>query len=97
MGMSILVILQKHGFIKDFRQDQVEDKLIIEISLIQPVVIHHYKRVSKPGRRVYTDIKGIPIVLRGLGIVILSTPEGVISGQEAKKKKLGGEILCEVY
>lgn len=97
MGINILAILQKHGFIQDFRPDRVDDKSVIQITLIQPLVLHHYKRVSKPGRRVYTDVKGIPIVLRGLGIVILSTPEGVIAGQEAKKKKLGGEILCEVY
>ena len=61
------------------------------------VVINAIKKVSKPGRRIYTGADDIPTVKSGRGIVLLSTSKGVMSGQEAKKQRLGGEILVEVY
>lgn len=57
----------------------------------------HVKRVSKPGRRVYVGKKEIPKVLNNLGIAILSTSKGFMTGQEAKKQNLGGEFICEIY
>ena len=60
-------------------------------------VIQHIQRVSSPGRRVFMSSKKIPDVLNGLGIAVVSTSQGVMSGQEAKKLGIGGEVLCEVW
>lgn len=60
-------------------------------------IIRCLKRVSKPGRRIYTRKDDIPVVLGGLGINILSTSKGVLTGKKAKQEGVGGEILCEVY
>ncbi len=60
-------------------------------------VIRSIQRVSKPGLRIYVGAKEIPRVLSGMGIVILSTPKGVVSGETARREKLGGEILCKVW
>ncbi|MBU6389097.1 30S ribosomal protein S8 [Patescibacteria group bacterium] len=94
VGTAILGILKQSGFITSFEDGESGHT---SVSLSQPITVHHYKRVSKPGRRVYTKVGHIPTVLRGLGIVILSTPTGIISGKEAKKRGVGGEILCEVF
>ena len=59
--------------------------------------ITELKKVSKPGRRTYSKAKEIPTVKQGRGMVIMSTPKGIMSGDEAKQSKLGGEVLCEVY
>lgn len=59
-------------------------------------VVTSIERVSKPGRRVYSQTTEIPLILNGLGVTILSTPQGVMSGREARAKNLGGEILCKV-
>lgn len=60
-------------------------------------VIQKIKRVSTPGRRVYCGVGELPNVLQGLGICLLSTNQGVLSGREAKQKNVGGEVLCELY
>lgn len=59
--------------------------------------ITEIQRISKPGRRLYTSVEKIPIVKRGRGIIILSTSQGLMTGEEAKKSKLGGELICKVY
>ena len=97
MSSAVLAILKKEGYIADFIEvgEGVEKK--INITLPQPVSRHSYKRISKPGRRMYTDAQSIPMVLRGLGMVIVSTSAGVMTGKDARKRKLGGELICEVY
>ena len=60
-------------------------------------MIHHIRRISKPGRRVYVGVKEIPRVRRGLGIAILSTSKGVLTDREARKLGVGGELICEVW
>ena len=60
-------------------------------------VIREIKRVSRPGRRVYSKIKDLPRVYNGLGIAILSTPRGVMSDNEARAANVGGEVLCQVF
>ena len=60
-------------------------------------VITHIKRISKPGRRVYVGKNRLPIVLNHYGLAIISTPEGLMTNREAKRKGLGGEIICEIY
>ena len=60
-------------------------------------VIKNLKRVSKPGRRIYVSTKELPYILNDLGIAIISTSSGLVTNKEARKKKFGGEVLCEIY
>jgi len=96
MKVAVLGALKREGYISDY-----EDKK--ESGLINVVIAGHRKplakisRISKPGRRLYTKVDSIPRPKNGYGTVILSTPNGVLSGREAKKAGIGGEIICEVY
>ena len=92
---KIVGILKEEGFIKDYR---VEGENII-ISLTKDKNknrLLEVRRISKPSRRVYVKAKNIGILLRGLGITILSTPEGLMNAKNAQKKNLGGEIICKI-
>ena len=97
---SLLEVLKREGYIRDFSVKQNGASNIINIELKysegQPV-IKEITRVSRPGRRVYTQIKDVPRVYNGLGISILSTPRGVLSDKEAREANVGGEILCRVF
>ena len=97
----VLDVLEAEGFIRGYTKiERDNNKRDFEIELKyfdgQPV-ISSMKRVSKPGRRVYTAIKDISPVRNGLGISILSTPKGVMSDAAAREHNVGGEVLCEVY
>jgi small subunit ribosomal protein S8 len=92
--MAVLAILKKNGYIADAEATDAVKREII-ISLNQNVK-HSYKRISKPGRRLYTAAQDIPIVLRGLGMVVVSTSKGMMTGKDANKQNLGGELICEV-
>ena len=94
LKFSMLKVLKNNGYVVDFMVDK--DKKFIEVTL-KNQVFEHVRRVSKPGRRVYAKATHIPKPLSGYGLVILSTPKGVVSGKEAKKLGLGGEILCEIW
>lgn len=96
---NILKILKEEGYIEDYTFPP-DNPYEIEVKLKYyngKPVITHIERVSKPSRRVYTGYKKIPTVLNNLGIVILTTPKGVMTGKEAKKLKVGGEIICYVW
>jgi small subunit ribosomal protein S8 len=98
---SVLEVLKREGYIRDYSVTQKEggkSEMTIELKYSegQPV-IREIKRVSKPGRRVYTQVKDVPRVYNGLGISILSTPRGVLSDKEAREANVGGEILCRVF
>ena len=97
----VLDVLQSEGFIRGYKSVKSEDgKNNIQINLKyfdgEPV-IKELKRISTPGRRVYTNVKNIPKVRQGLGIAIISTPKGVMSDSEARATNVGGEILCTVF
>ena len=99
--LKILEVLKKEGYIIDFNIDNGKEKIkFLSVDLKyyegQPV-IKEIKRVSKPGRRVYSKATSIPKVLNGLGLAILSTSKGVMSDTEAIKNNLGGEIICKVF
>ena len=99
--LKILEVLKKEGYIIDFNIDNDKKKIkFLSVDLKyyegQPV-IKEIKRVSKPGRRVYSKATSIPKVLNGLGLAILSTSKGVMSDTEAIKNNLGGEIICKVF
>ena len=99
--LKILEVLKKEGYIIDFYIDNGEKKIkFLSVDLKyyegQPV-IKEIKRVSKPGRRVYSKATSIPKVLNGLGLAILSTSKGIMSDTDAIKNNLGGEIICKVF
>ena len=99
--VAIAKVLKDEGFIRDFGTeiDGARTMLKIELSYTgrKEPVLSGIKRVSKPGLRVYVQKREIPRVLGGLGVAILSTPEGVMTGQHARQKAIGGEILCYVW
>ena len=98
---NILEILKTEGYIKDYFIEKTENKKTsLKISLKYyegDPVIKEIKRISKPGRRVYSRATSIPRVMNGLGLAILSTPKGVMSDTEARKNNVGGEIICKVF
>ena len=98
---SILKILKEEGYIKDFFiEETVNNKTTLKVNLKYyegDPVIKEIKRISKPGRRVYSRATSIPKVMNGLGLAILSTPKGVMSDAEARKNNVGGEIICRVF
>ncbi len=99
--LKILEVLKKEGYIIDFNIDNSKEKikfLFVDLKYYegQPL-IKEIKRVSKPGRRVYSKATSIPKVLNGLGLAILSTSKGVMSDTDAIKNNLGGEIICKVF
>ena len=99
---SIAKVLKKSGFLDDvkvFKKEKSSSKMLhLDLSKEDGVIkISEAKRVSKPGRRIYKGFKDLKPVLQGFGVLVVSTSRGVMDGREAKKKKLGGEVLCEVY
>ena len=101
LRVRVLDVLQSEGFIRGYSQTEyATGKAEIEIELKyyegEPV-IREIQRVSKPGRRVYSSVKNIPVVQNGLGVSILSTPRGVMADHEARENNVGGEVLCRVF
>ena len=96
----VLEVLQAEGYIRGFEEVTQDGHPELEISLKyfdgQPV-IRELRRVSTPGRRVYSGVKDIPQVRQGLGVAIVSTPRGVMSDSQARTANVGGEVLCTVF
>ena len=97
----VLDVLQEEGFIRGYTRTEHDDgRVEFDISLKYfdgTPVIREIKRVSKPGRRVYSPVSNIPLVRNGLGISIVSTPKGVMSDSKARSENVGGEVLCTVF
>ena len=96
----VLEVLQREGYIRGYTEDAtgVHPQLRIELKYFEgEPAIKHVARVSKPGRRVYSGSKELPVVRNGLGITIVSTPRGVLSDAEARVQNVGGEGLAEVF
>ena len=97
----ILDVLKAEGFIRDYSTTEFGNgrtEFNIELKYFdgQPV-IRSVQRVSKPGRRVYASVDAMPRVADGLGITIVSTPQGVMADHEARERNVGGEVLCKVF
>ena len=96
----VLDVLQREGYIRGYSEEQMGPAAGVRIELKyfegQPA-IKHVARVSKPGRRVYSGSQELPRVMNGLGITIVSTPNGVLSDAEAREQNVGGEVLAEVF
>ena len=93
--------MKREGYIRDYSQQELRpgiSEISIELKYHEgDPVIREIKRVSTPGRRVYSGIKDLTRVYNGLGIAILSTPRGVLSDSEAREGNVGGEVLCQVF
>jgi len=107
---EIAKILEKQKLVGKIEKKGRKSRKIIEIALkylltsatpkalqAGPPVISHLRRISKPGQRIYTSAKEIKPIREGYGILIVSTPKGLMTNKEAKRKKLGGEIICEIW
>ena len=101
MKLEIVKILEREGFIASYKieKNEVQDNIILTLKYgkNKERVISGLKRISKPGLRVYAKAEEVPTVLNGLGIAIVSTSKGVMTGKEARKENLGGEILAYIY
>jgi small subunit ribosomal protein S8 len=101
LRLAILEVLKSEGYIRDYHLEEGQDphkQIIIELKYSnEHPVIKELQRVSKPGRRCYSNIAELPKVYNGLGILILSTSKGVMSDHQARQQKVGGEILCKVF
>ncbi|MEK9156056.1 MAG: 30S ribosomal protein S8 [Patescibacteria group bacterium] len=94
----ILKILKREGYVLEVQSlSKNKTHRLLKVTLSPESYPRHLRQISKPGQRIYARAKDIPRPLRGLGLVIISTPQGVISGQEARKKGVGGELICEVW
>jgi len=104
LKVAIARILQDEGYIDGYAESGDDAKPTLTIDLryygkrrVRRPVITEIKRISKPGRRVYVSRDDIPWVLSGMGIAILSTPQGVMTGAQARRKGIGGEVIATVY
>jgi small subunit ribosomal protein S8 len=99
--LKILEILKSEGYINNFFIDNNENNkkiLMVDLKYYEGTpVIKEIKRVSKPGRRVYSRANSIPKIQNGLGMAIISTSRGIMSDSEARKNNIGGEIICRVF
>ena len=97
---KIANILKNEGFIKDFKINKENNKSLLSLELKYHSgnpVISTFERVSKPGRRIFSSADSLPKINNGLGIAIVSTPKGVMTDIDARKQRVGGEIICKVF
>jgi len=102
MSHSIAKVLQKEGFIAEISEEGegVRKELVLGLKysgMHRHPIIRSMQRVSKPGLRIYKNTRGLPKILGGLGVAIVSTSKGVMSDRDARKQGVGGEVLCYVY
>ncbi|MBQ5490851.1 MAG: 30S ribosomal protein S8 [Treponema sp.] len=102
MKLEIVKILKTEGYIKNFKKIQDDDahniiRIFIKYDESNKPVIHGMKKISTPGRRVYSGYKELPRVFNGYGTLIVSTSSGVTTGKKATEKQVGGELICTVW
>lgn len=98
--LKIVAKLKQEQYIKDYKTEEHNGQRFLKIYLLYingENRISHLKRISKPSLRRYVNHRQIPRILNGIGEIIISTPQGILTGNEARKKNLGGELICEVY
>ena len=98
--VKIAEVLKNEGYIVDHKISSIENKAILQIELkynYGSPVISTIQRVSKPGRRIFSSAESLPKINNGLGIAIVSTPKGVMTDIDARKNRVGGEIICKVF
>ncbi|HAM78202.1 MAG: 30S ribosomal protein S8 [Treponema sp.] len=102
MKLEIVKILKTEGYIKNFKKVQDDDgrnviRVFLKYDDSNAPVIHGMKKISTPGRRVYSGYKDLPRVYNGYGTLIISTSTGVTTGKKASEKMVGGELICTVW
>jgi len=101
LRLNVLDVLKREGYIRNYSEHEVREGvrvLSVELKYHEgDPAIRQIARISKPGRRVYSKIKDLPRNFNGLGISILSTPQGVMSDTEARAANVGGEVICQVF
>lgn len=100
LKVAIVEVLVKNGYLDSFHIEDAKPRGVLNIIITQTGTtprINEIKKVSKPGRRVYVSANEIPTVKSGRGTVIISTPKGLMTGRDAKKNRLGGEVLIQVW
>jgi len=96
LKFRIAILLSQQGYVGEVEKKYSKTRRIIRIQL-KPEAIKDFKRVSKPGRRIYSSVKNIKLSAKGNGMIIVSTPKGIMRAQDARKAKLGGEIMAELW
>ena len=98
---SILTVFKNEGFIADFKTESLDNNKSVTTVTLKYIdkdrVIKGLKRISKPGLRVYVEADKLPKVLNGLGVAVISTSKGVMTDKDARKQKLGGEVLAYIW
>jgi small subunit ribosomal protein S8 len=101
LKLAVTRVLVANGYLDSVSVEAQEGKPVLRIKLRYTpdgrLMIDGLRRMSRPSRRYYVDVRHIPQVRRGLGIAVLSTPRGVLSDREAREQNVGGELLCEVW
>ncbi len=101
MKQEVVRLIKEEGFVRNYRmiegRPQGTLRVFLKYGPNRERVIKDLKRVSKPGRRIYTSAESIPKVLNGLGVAILSTSQGIMTGRQASRARLGGEVLCYIW
>lgn len=100
MKKAVADQLKKHGYLSDVKIEKATPRDILVVTINnegEAPAITEVARISKPGRRVYAKVDEIPTIMNGRGIVIVSTSKGIMTGREAVKQRLGGELICKVY
>lgn len=99
--VGIAEVLRREGYIWDFEVLETEPQKTLRINLKYGPngerVVQQIDRVSRPGRRIYSQVQGMPSVREGMGIYVLTTSSGIVSDREARKQNIGGEVLCRVW
>uniref|UniRef100_A0AB39A6B4 Small ribosomal subunit protein uS8c n=1 Tax=Borodinellopsis insignis TaxID=3229915 RepID=A0AB39A6B4_9CHLO len=96
LNLEIAKVLEKEGFIQGFQISIDSNDILIRLKY-RSKKIYRLRRISKPGLRIYTNSREIPRILGGTGIVILSTPNGIMTDREARLLGIGGELLCSIW
>ena len=102
LKLEVIKILKNEGYIKNFKKSSSDDgkdsiRVFLKYDDRQKPIIHGLKKISTPGRRIYTGYRKMPSVYNGHGILIVSTSTGVITGKKASERKVGGELICSVW
>ena len=100
LKVGVVEVLKKNGYVAEYEVVEGKPRGVLKVTIFEPgtvAKINEISKVSKPGRRVYSAAEDLPVVKSGRGMVIVSTSKGLMTGREAKKNRLGGEILVKVW
>ncbi|HBH46513.1 MAG: 30S ribosomal protein S8 [Candidatus Jacksonbacteria bacterium RIFOXYC2_FULL_44_29] len=99
LSIAVLTLLKNYDYLKNFTINSQERSITVQLAYDKNgrPRIKHIKKISKPGRRLYCSANTLPKVLNNLGIAVISTDRGLITNKEARRAKVGGEIICEIY